>query len=191
MMVELQLISSCTIFFFLPSDLTLENHPNLQSSTNPCNQDEILIGLSCQVIVPILFKIFFFPNYICLSLYLFVNSTITTLPQFLTLNLGTSLFFLSFSIWIFLIFLLFRLVHYCLIIFHGFFLFFFLFFLFFVGFLWFWRIARNTTQKVLILLLFYYVPFSTIKKKKENKVLHCSMVHCLCCTMLIKQSLEF
>ena len=68
MMVELQLISSCTIFFFLPSDLTLENHPNLQSSTNPCNQDEILIGLSCQVIVPILFKIFFFPNYICLSL---------------------------------------------------------------------------------------------------------------------------
>ena len=115
-------------------------------------------------------------------------STITTLPQFLTLNLGTSLFFLSFSIWIFLIFLLFRLVHYCLIIFHGFFLF---FFLFFVGFLWFWRIARNTTQKVLILLLFYYVPFSTIKKKKENKVLHCSMVHCLCCTMLIKQSLEF
>ena len=69
--------------------------------------------------------------------------------------------------------------------------FFFLFFLFFVGFLWFWRIARNTTQKVLILLLFYYVPFSTIKKKKENKVLHCSMVHCLCCTMLIKQSLEF
>ena len=171
-------------FFFLPSDLTLENHPNLQSSTNPCNQDEILIGLSCQVIVPILFKKKFFPNYICLSLYLFVNSAITTLPQFLTLNLGTSLFFLSFSIWIFLIFLLFRLVHYCLIIFHG-------FFLFFVGFLWFWRIARNTTQKVLILLLFYYVPFSTIKKKKENKVLHFSMVHCLCCTMLIKQSLEF
>ena len=179
-------------FFFLPSDLTLENHPNLQSSTNPCNQDEILIGLSCQVIVPILFKKKFFPNYICLSLYLFVNSAITTLPQFLTLNLGTSLFFLSFSIWIFLIFLLFRLVHYCLIIFHGFFLFlFFFFFFFFVGFLWFWRIARNTTQKVLILLLFYYVPFSTIKKKKENKVLHCSMVHCLCCTMLIKQSLEF
>ena len=121
-------------FFFLPSDLTLENHPNLQSSTNPCNQDEILIGLSCQVIVPILFKKKFFPNYICLSLYLFVNSAITTLPQFLTLNLGTSLFFLSFSIWIFLIFLLFRLVHYCLIIFHGFFLFFFSFFSFFCGF---------------------------------------------------------
>ena len=73
------------------------------------NQDEILIGFSCQVILPILFK-FVFPNYICLSLYLFVNSTIESLyiPIFSSL----------FSIWIFL---LFRSVPYCLIIFHVFF----------------------------------------------------------------------
>ena len=93
-MVELQLISSCTIFFFFflstaksklvsffsfpwqtrqihPLQHTiissshhltsLENRPNLQLSTNPYNQGEILIGLSCQVILPILL-IGFFPQ---------------------------------------------------------------------------------------------------------------------------------
>ena len=139
-------------------DKIQQNKYSLQSFIQQkYNQDEILIGLSCQVILPILFK-FVFPNYIRLSLYLFVNSTIESLyiPIFSSL----------FSIWIFL---LFRLVPYCLIIFHVFFC--------LMGFLWFWRIARNTTQKVLILLLFRFVPFSTIKSKNWNKVLHCSMVH--------------
>ena len=145
-------------------DKIQQNKYSLQSFIQQkYNQDEILIGLSCQVILPILFK-FVFPNYICLSLYLFVNSTIESLyiPIFSSL----------FSIWIFL---LFRLVPYCLIIFHVFFC--------LMGFLWFWRIARNTTQKVLILLLFRFVPFSTIKKKIGTKFSIVLWFIILSCTM--------
>ena len=136
-------------------------------------------GLSCQVILPILFK-YIDPNYIRLSLYLFVNSAITTLPQFSPLNLCTSLFFPLFFP-------------------YGFFLFFFYFvwfpiarlflMIFLCGFPLVLEDCKEHNPGSLILLLFPFVPFSLLQKigTKFSIVLWFIV---LSCTMLIKQRLE-